>query len=219
VYRLILNQLIYTTLKVFNLEEHVVMLEKYKINSDELLFITVILLIQEGEVNPYINLYFSLPSVCRSGIRDMLISLQNKHIITKEYKVPLAGTTYKRPEDIVYGVTFNQNFLKTFYKASFEMGKELFDIYPLSTVVHGVEHKLRRISKKFDSLEDAFRAYGKAISWKPDKHKEILELVEWGKNNNYQFTIMCDFIVDRDWLNIKAIKDQGTLNSDVVKML
>ena len=67
------------------------MLEKYKINSDELLFITVILLIQEGEVNPYINLYFSLPSVCRGGIRDILVSLQKKQIITKEYTIPPSG--------------------------------------------------------------------------------------------------------------------------------
>lgn len=206
-------------MKVFNLEEHIVMLEKYRINSDELLFITVILLIQEGEVSPYISLYFSLPSICRGGIRDMLISLQNKHIITREYKVPPVGTPFKDPIDIVYDIKFNQNFLKTFYKASFEMGKELFDIYPISTVVNGIEHKLRRISKKFDSLEDAYRAYGKAISWKPEKHKEILELVEWGKNNNYQFTIMCDFIVDRDWLNIKAIRDNGILDSNNVKML
>ena len=213
-YRLILNQLIYTTLKVFNLEEHIVMLEKYKINSDELLFITVILLIQEGEVNPYINLYFSLPSVCRGGIRDILTSLQNKQVITKEYKIPPSGTKFV-PEDVM----FNKNFIKTFYKGSFWIGKELFENYPISTVVNGVEYKLRRVSKKFDSLEDAYRAYGKAISWKPDKHQKIMQLIEWGKDNNYQFTTLDSFIVDNDWLNIAAVRDNGTLDSNNVKML
>lgn len=213
-YRLILNQLIYTTLKVFNLEEHIVMLEKYKINSDELLFITIILLIQEGEVNPYINLYFSLPSVCRGGIRDILTSLQNKQVITKEYKIPPSGTKFV-PEDVM----FNKNFIKTFYKGSFWIGKELFENYPISTVVNGVEYKLRRVSKKFDSLEDAYRAYGKAISWKPDKHQQIMQLIEWGKDNNYQFTTLDSFIVDNDWLNIAAVRDNGTLDSNNVKML
>ena len=213
-YRLILNQLIYTTLKVFNLEEHIVMLEKYKINSDELLFITVILLIQEGEVSPYINLYFSLPSACRGGIRDILISLQNKQVITKEYKIPPSGTKFV-PEDVM----FNKNFIKTFYKGSFWIGKELFENYPISTVVNGVEYKLRRVSKKFDSLEDAYRAYGKAISWKPDKHQKIMQLIEWGKDNNYQFTTLDSFIVDNDWLNIAAVRDNGTLDSNNVKML
>ena len=213
-YRLIINQLIYTTLKVFNLEEQVVLLEKYKINSDELLFITVILLIQEGDIDPYINLYFSLPSECRGGIRELLISLQKKQVITKEYKVPPSGTKFV-PED----VTFNKNFIKNFYKASFWIGKELFEIYPISTVVNGVEYKLRRVSKKFDSLEDAYKAYGKAISWKPEVHQNILELIAWGKDNNYQFTTLDSFIVDNDWINIEDMKHNSTLDANTVKML
>lgn len=213
-YRLILKQLIYTTLKIFNLEEQVVLLDKYKIDSNELLFITVILLIQEGDNNPYINLYFSLPVGCRGNIRDLLTSLQNKQVITKEYKIPPSGTKFI-PEDII----FNKNFIKTFYKGSFWIGKELFEIYPISTVVNGVEYKLRRVSKKFDSLEDAYRAYGKAISWKPEIHQKIIQLVEWGKQNNYQFTTLDSFIVDNDWLNIAAVRDNGLLTDNAVKML
>lgn len=213
-YRLILKQLIYTTLKIFNLEEQVVLLDKYKIDSNELLFITVILLIQEGDNNPYINLYFSLPVGCRGNIRDLLTSLQNKQVITKEYKIPPSGTKFI-PEDII----FNKNFIKTFYKGSFWIGKELFENYPISTVVNGVEYKLRRVSKKFDSLEDAYRAYGKAISWKPEVHQNIIQLVEWGKQNNYQFTTLDSFIVDNDWLNIAAVRDNGLLTDNTVKML
>jgi hypothetical protein len=201
-------------LKVFNLEEQIAILSRYNINSDELLFITVILLIQEGDENPYINLYFSLPSSCRGGIRDLLISLQEKQVITKEYKIPPTGAKFT-PED----VTFNKNFIKTFYKGSFWIGKELFEIYPISTVVNGIEYKLRRVSKKFDSLEDAYRAYGKAISWKPDVHRNIMQLIEWGKQNNYQFTTLDSFIVDNDWLNIEAMKDNGSLDANTVKML
>lgn len=213
-YRLFLNSLIYTTLKIFNLEEQIVLLEKYKINSDELLFITVILLIQEGESNEYINLYFSLPSECRGGIRDLLLSLQEKQVITKEYKIPPSGTKFI-PEDI----TFNKNFIKTFYKGSFWIGKELFENYPLSTIVNNCEYKLRRVSKKFDSLEDAYRAYGKAISWKPETHKNIIELINWGKDNNYQFTTLDSFIIDNDWLNIAAMKDNSVLNNNTVKLI
>lgn len=201
-------------MKVFNLEEQVVLLEKYKINSDELLFITIILLIQEGDNSPYIQLYFSLPISCRGSIRDLLISLQEKQVITKEYKIPPAGTQFI-PED----VSFNKNFIKNFYKGSFWIGKELFENYPLSTIVNGTEYKLRRVSKKFDSLEDAYRAYGKAISWKPDVHQHILELIEWGKNNNYQFTTLSDFIIDNDWLNIEAMKTNSILDSNSLKML
>ena len=190
------------------------MLEKYKITSDELLFITVILLIQEGEDSPYINLYFSLPTACRGGIRELLISLQHKQIINREYKIPPAGTKFI-PEDVV----FNKNFIKNFYRGSFWIGKELFESYPISTVVNGVEYKLRRVSKKFDSLEDAYRAYGKAIAWKPEVHKDIMQLVSWGKDNNYQFTTLDSFIVDNDWLNIKAMKDNSLLDTNTMKLL
>ena len=190
------------------------MLEKYKINSDELLFITMILLIQEGDTNPYINLYFSLPTACRGSIRDLLVSLQHKQVITKEYKIPPSGTKFI-PEDI----TFNKNFIKNFYKGSFWIGKELFEIYPISTVVNGIEYKLRRISKKFDSLEDAYRAYGKAISWNPETHRNIMNLIQWGKDNNYQFTTLDDFIVDNDWLNLAVMRDNSILDHNTVKML
>lgn len=201
-------------MKIFNIEEQLILLEKYNINSDELLFITVILLIQEGEANQYINLYFSLPLTCRGSIRDILISLQEKQIITKEYKIPPSGSKFI-PEDI----TFNKNFIKNFYKGSFWIGKELFETYPLSTIINNCEFKLRRISKKFDSLEDAYKAYGKAISWKPDVHEHIIELVNWGKDNNYQFTTLDSFIIDHDWLNIEAMKDNSMLNNNTVKLL
>jgi len=99
------------------------------------------------------------------------------------------------------------------------MGKELFDAYPISTVVNNIEYKLRRISKKFDSLEDAYRAYGKAISWNPETHNKVIELVKQGINNNYQFTTLGDFIVDRDWLNMEAMSTDGIMNNTSMKLL
>ena len=75
-------------------------------------------------------------------------------------------------------------FVKDFYKCSFELGKELFEIYPMFGIINGETVGIRSVSKKFDSLEDFYRFYGKSIRWNPDKHKEILELVEWAKENN-----------------------------------
>ena len=41
------------------MNEHIILLEKYNINSDELLFVTMILLIQDGEEYDFINRYFN----------------------------------------------------------------------------------------------------------------------------------------------------------------
>lgn len=186
------------------------------LNANELLFITVILLIQEGENNPYINLYFSLPQSCRGGIRDLLESLQHKQVITKEYNIPPKGTKFV-PEDII----FNKNFVKKFYRGSFWIGKELFETYPMFCIINGSPASIRSVSKKFDSLEDFYRFYGKSIEWNPQKHKQIIELVKWGAENNVINCTLCNFVIDRKWEVLEAMRDGeiGTVNFDAVKLV
>jgi hypothetical protein len=198
------------------MNEHIILLEKYNINSDELLFVTMILLIQDGEEYDFINRYFNLPLSCRNGIRELLISLQDKGIITKEYKIPNKGDKFI-PEDI----TFNKNFVKRFYKSSFDIGKELFEEYPMFGIINGNPVGIRSISKKFDSLEDFYRFYGKSISWNPEKHSEIIELVKWGKENNLIVCSLANFIIDQKWNELEALKqgDIANINYDAVKLL
>jgi hypothetical protein len=203
-------------LKIFNIEEQLILLEKYKINSDELLFITVILLIQEGEANQYIQTYFSLPNECRGSIRELLLSLQEKQIITKDYKIPPTGSKFI-PEDI----TFNKNFIKNFYKASFYIGKELFEAYPMFCTINGCPTSIRSVSKKFDSLEDFYRFYGKQIGWNPVKHAHIMELVKWGSEHNVINCTLCNFIIDKKYEVLEAMRDGdvNNVNFDAVKLI
>lgn len=193
------------------LEEELGFIEKYALTPTELLFVKIVLLASEGtDGKEFVKRYFTLPETSRGNAVDLLTSLQNKQVITQEYKVPAPGGQFNPAE-----VTFNKNFLKAFFRCSFEMGKELFDIYPLSTVVNGIEYKLRRVSKKFNSLEQAFFHYGKYIGWSPEKHKRILMLVEAGKRSGYQFSTLDSFIVDNDWENLEALNRSGQLTSNV----
>ncbi len=81
---------------------------------------------------------------------------------------------------------------------------------------------LRGVTKKFNSLEDCYRAYGKAINWNPEKHKEILELIDWAKNytNFIQFSL-ASFVVDRHWETLEALRDGkiSNINFDTIKDL
>lgn len=193
-----------------NIDEQLVLMEKYRITSDELLFLTVLLLLQDGEGDyTFISQYLSLPTDCRNGIRESLISLQNKEIITKAYKVPNVGEKFI-PED----VTINKNFVKNFYRCSFDMGKELFEIYPMFGLINGEPVGIRSVSKKFDSLEDFYRYYGKTISWKPEKHKYIMELVEWAKEKNLLVTTLANFIIDHKWEELEALRSGEIANID-----
>lgn len=174
----------------------------------------MLLLSKEEDIQETIQRYFKLPEAARGSIIEMLESLQNKGIILKTYKLPKKGERFN-PLD----VPLSQSFQSHFFKASYELGKDLYDHYPTSTVVNGVEYKLRRVSKKFDSLEDAFRTYGKYIRWSQKTHEHVIKLIEWGKTNNYQFTTLDDFIVDNDWLNIESMVSDGLLTNSGLTLL
>jgi len=198
---------------VRNLETQLAFCEKYGINPSELLLLEIILIAQEDDDPELVQSYFKSRLCARGSTIDLLQGLQDAGVILKTYKIPEKGQKFD-----IFAVPINKNLVKDYHKNSFDMGEELFKAYPLSTVVNGVEYKLRRISKKFDSLEDAYRAYGKAIRWKPEAHDRVLELIEQGKENGYQFTNLGDFIVDHDWLNMEAISKDGVMNSNTTML-
>lgn len=149
-------------------------------------------------------------------LRDILSSLQNKSIILKSWKLPKEGEKLD-----IESIPFNQNFQKQFFRASFEMGEELFEAYPQSTIVNGAVYNLKRVSKHFDSLEDAFSKYSKYIKNNPEVHKEIIDLIQWGINNEFNFSTLDSFIIDHSWLAIKAMREGNTINvnTDAIKMI
>ena len=196
------------------IEQQLIFCEKYGINPSELLLLEIILLAQEDDDPELVQSYFSSRMCARGSTIDLLQGLQDAGVILKTYKIPEKGQKFD-----IFAVPINKNLVKDFHKSSFEMGEELFENYPLSTVVNGLEYKLRRISNKFNSLEDAYKAYGKAIRWKPEAHARVLELIEQGKENGYQFTHLGDFIVDRDWLNMEAIAKDGVMMNSNTTML
>lgn len=189
---------------------------KYHLNPNEL-FIIRVLLLAINEDDSYLHKYLTLPDYVRGDFRDMLVNLQDKGIIVKSYKIPAHGESFN-PQDI----QFNKTFLKGFLRESFEMGKELFEAYPMFGNIGGNIVPLRGISKKFDSPEDFYRYYGKTISWNAEKHAEIMEILEWAKENTQfiQFSL-ASFVIDRRWEELKALRDGkvANVNFNAVKML
>lgn len=201
-------------MKHLDLAQQLAWCKSFDITPTELLLFEVLLLLQENDDPELVKFYFELSENARGSFRESLIKLQEAGLVNKSYKIPEKGTTVNP-----YDIPLNKVKSKQFYKNSFELGKELYENYPLSTVVNGIEYKLRRISKKFNSLEDAYIRYGKAIGWNPEKHERILELIKQGVENNYNFTTLDDFIVDNDWLNLEAISKDGIINNSNMKLL
>jgi len=172
-----------------NLDSELGLMREYNIRPDTLFAIKVILLAQDGEYE-YLQKYAEI-----INLRLILEVLQDSGVILKSYKIPKQGQQFI-PED----VQFNQNFLKRYYRSAFEMGEELFYTYPQSTVVNGVLYNLRSVSKRFDSLEQAFQKYAKSINNKPEIHQQVIDDIKWGIENNYSgFTTLDRFIIDRGY--------------------
>lgn len=185
----------------------------YKLNPTELFVIKVILLAQDGDYT-YLQQF---NEIFNGQLRLVLESIQSKGVIVKAYKIPKEGTLFI-PED----VQFNQNFLKKYYRSAFEMGEELFNIYPQSAIVNGVMYNLRSVSKRFDSLEAAFQKYAKAIKNNPDVHNQIIDDIKWGIENEYQgFTTLDRFIIDRGYEFLHSMRNgEGTnLNLKAVQLI
>lgn len=192
-------------------------MDRYGISPNELLVIRVLLLLQDdNEEELFQKLLVTLKHI-NLPLREILIQLQNKEVILKSYKIPKEGSSFNPHE-----IPINKNFIKNLYKSSFEIGKELFDVYPQFGNIQGNLIPLRTVAKKFDSLEQAYFKYGKSIGFNPTKHKEIIDLVNWARENNILNCSLASFIVNEGWHDLNALKngtDAANINYDAVKIL
>lgn len=200
-----------------NIEEEIELLDKYRLTSDELMFIRVTLLYQDEENKELFSKYFKVLKQNNVNIRELLVSLQNKQVLVKSYHVPKEGEALDPLE-----IQFNKNFIKYLYKCSFELGKELFENYVQFGSINGCVISLRGVSKHFNSLEDAYYRYGKAIGWNLERHNHIIELLKWA--NEHEGIInqsLSSFIINNGWIDLEALKngDKGNINYDSIKLL
>lgn len=181
------------------------------------MFIRVTLLYQDEENKELFSKYFKVLKQNNINIRELLVSLQTKQVILKSYRIPKEGEALDPLE-----IQFNKNFIKFIYKCSFELGKELFENYPQFGSINGCVISLRGVSKKFDSLEDAYYRYGKNIGWSFEKHNHIIELLKWANEHDGIINqSLASFIINNGWLDLEALKngEKGNINYDSIKLL
>ena len=191
-------------------------MDKYRLVPNELMFIRVLLILQDENDEELFGRYLRILKEEGINLRELIITLQGKEIILKSYKIPKQGETFDP-----FAIPLNKNFLKNLYKCSFELGKELFETYPQFGNINGSLVGIRSVSKKFDSLEDAYFKYGKTIGWSVERHNHIIELVKWANENNIINYTLASFIVDNRWHELEALRngDLANVNFDAVKLI
>ena len=182
---------------------------KYQLTPDEFFLMKLIFFAQEGQ-EKYIS-QFANECGFEKPIREILTSLQNKGVINKSYVIPQAGEVFN-PQD----VDFNKTVLNQFFQHSQDLGMELFEAYPPFTIINGKTFSLRNISKNFKDLDDMCWNYGRAIRFNQQKHEEIMELLEFGKENNLIHSGISDFIFSQGWMALQVYKDEdmGVMNTN-----
>lgn len=205
-----------------NLEEEIALLDKYRITPNELMFIRTLLILQdeedpfdEGANEKLFQSYLEVLYPCGIKAGEIIQSLKDKGLINKSYNPGKTGSFDP------YEIPINKPFIKSLYKSSYEMGKELFDTYPQSTVINNSVVTLRNVSRHFNSLEECFRRYGKAIGWNVDKHRHIIELVKWAKEYDMLKQSLSSFVINNTWIDLEALKegDKLNVNFDAVKLV
>lgn len=172
-------------------------LNTYNLTADELLVIYLTFLARDEEGHPeFFHKWFENGG--KDKLRNIFESLKEKGIIHKDY-----NTTTYNPNDI----EFNKNFMKSWVKNSGQMGMEFFDAYPSWVYINGKQVMLRNVAKKFDSLEDFFFAYSSAIKHNPEEHKRVMELLQWGKDNDKIYYNICDFVISRSWNTLEELRN------------
>lgn len=197
------------------IEDELLILNKYKITPNELMFIRTLLILQEDANEELFKTYIEILHNSNIQIRELITRLQAKGIILKSFKVPNPGEAFDP-----YSIPINKPFLKNLFKSSFEIGKELFEVYPQFGNINGCVVPLRTVAKKFDSLEDCYARYGKEIKWNPEIHSTIIDLVKWAKDNNILNCSLASFIINNGWKDLQALKDgEGNINYDAIKLV
>ena len=186
------------------------------------MFIRTLLILQdeedpfdEGANEKLFQSYLEVLYPCGIKAGEVIQSLKDKGLINKSYNPGKTGSFDP------YEIPINKPFIKSLYKSSYEMGKELFDTYPQSTVINNSVVTLRNVSRHFNSLEECFRRYGKAIGWNVDKHRHIIELIKWAKEYDMLKQSLSSFVINNAWIDLEALKEGDNLNVnfDAVKLV
>lgn len=184
---------------------------KNNITADELFLIKLILYAKENK-DSLIKKYFTSAGLTKP-LREVLIDLQNKEIITKAYTIPEKNSVFNAKD-----VILNKNFIKQIYKNSQDMGMELFANYPAFVVINNSTYSLRNITKLYKSFDDFCLSYAEAINFNPEKHEEVLKLVEEAKEANLIKSSIASFVGSHGWEDLKVMQENelGTFNTNTL---
>lgn len=176
---------------------------KYKLTADELLLVYLSYIACSENGNSDQNRKYFVKWYNGGGserLRSLFESLKEKGVILKNYSPQMYD-----PEE----VEFNKNFLKQYYKLSGELGQDLLKHYPKTLYLNGKIIYLDNVTKRFQDYPEFYFWYASTIGHSIEKHKEIIEILEWAKTQDLVSIPVIEFIGSRKWETFKELKQNG----------
>lgn len=189
-------------------------MSQYQISGEEWMFIRALFIAVEEEKIDYLRVYLLECSKDKS-VRDLLLSLKNKKILAKEYKIPNEGEKFEI-EDVI----FSTKFLKTTFKTSNSAGIELMRVYPAYMSTNGgTLLNLRNIVSKggYIDEDDFYFAYGKKIKFNPEIHTEVMKALEFGKKADLIKYSIVEFVGSSKWIELSETMKLDKIGKFVTK--
>lgn len=188
-----------------NLDVILNVMSKWHLTADETLLVYLTFIAQRDNGDPekhktYFKQWYEDGG--KKQLKSLFESLKSKGVIRKNY-----NPDYYDPDEI----EFNQNFINQYFKLTGELGKELLHAYPTNITINGKVVSLKNISKHFASFDDLYFRYASEIGHNIDKHRKILEILEWAKQNDLIHVPLTEFIISRKWQEFEEMKTNGIL--------
>lgn len=189
-----------------NLEEEINIYINSGLTPTELFIIRLLFLAQDGALQ-YLSNYLSNTSGGKELFVAVLKSLKDKKVINSTMEINLGMEIDYR------NIPINKNFIKSYVKESHELGKELFEEYPMFMNIGGKLCSIRNFTKAgFFDLKDFCIFYAKSIKNSGVTHERIMEALRFGKENNLINYTILEFLASKKYLEIEYLQTSGNIN-------
>lgn len=194
-----------------DLERKLEIMAKHQLTAEEWLFIE--LLFVADDFPQLLMKYFN---ECKKDKipRQILLDLKDKKVLASSFHIPSEGESFDPTQ-----IEFSKSFINNYFKNSFEAGWELFEAYPEYCQNADRLYPARNITKNgYNDENDLFAKYNKAIQYKIENHREVMDLLHWAKEQKLLTYGIVEYIVTRKWLAHKELRESGEINNMLLRV-
>lgn len=199
-----------------DLERKLAIMAKHELSAEEWMMIELLFIVED-----FPELMIKYFNECKKEKvpRQILLSLKDKKVFDSSYDIPKEGEEFDPSQ-----IEFSKTFINNYFKNSFEAGWELFGEYPeycQNPSQEGLNRNFpaRNITKNgYNDENDLFAKYNKAIQYKVENHREVMELLRWAKKNQLLTYGIVEYITTRKWLAHKEMMNSGKVNGMQIRV-